>query len=280
MPNIAEGKEIADKILHDLKKRIAELSKTPSLAVVLVGNDRPSKIYVDKKQAAADLLGIKFFRHEFPNDIGKGHLKQELKKIQAEENPSGMIVQLPLPNSLWSLTREIVNEIALEKDVDCLSHAALGRVLMGEHFFVPPTPGAILEILKFYQVDLTSKNICIVGRGDLIGKPLAAILLSKPVTINVCGKSTADLGAQTRIADIIITGVGKKNIIDGSMVKKGAVVIDAGICFDEAGNMCGDIEYDSVSAKASLITPVIGGVGPITVAKLLENTVLAEERQI
>ena len=283
MAIMADGNIIAEQILNNLKIRVAALKEkgvNPTLAVVLVGNDKASKMYIAKKQAAAVALGITFLSFEFPETITQAELTNNLEKIQTENKLSGLIVQLPLPDHLWANTRDIMDCIDLSIDVDCLSHQALGRVLMGEHFLVPPTPGAIMEILNQHKIDLTGKEVCLVGRGELIGKPLAGIFLSKPVTLKVCGKATKDLAKETKTADIIITGVGKKNILTGEMIKDGAVVIDAGICFDENNKICGDIDFDSVAARASLVTPVVGGVGPITVAKLLENTVIAAEKAL
>ncbi|MFA6304854.1 MAG: bifunctional methylenetetrahydrofolate dehydrogenase/methenyltetrahydrofolate cyclohydrolase, partial [Patescibacteria group bacterium] len=173
----------------------------------------------------------------------------------------------------------IVIQINPEIDVDCLTYGALGRVLMGSSDLTPPTPGAILEILKFHEIDLMGKEVCLVGRGELIGKPLAAIFNNMPVTLTTCGRATKDLSAYTKRADIIITGVGKKDIVTGEMIKKDAVVVDAGVCF-ENGKMYGDINFDSIVKKAALVVPTPGGVGPITVAKLLENTVKVAEARI
>ncbi len=279
MTQIVAGKKIAQKILDDLElrtKRLKERNKEAALAVVIVGDDKPSHTYVKKKGEAAERVGITFFKFDFPVEITKDELIAELIKIQAEHKLTGMILQLPVPERLWPDTREIVNHIDINIDVDCLSHLALGRVMMNESILVPPTPGAIMEILDYYQVDLAGKEICLVGRGDLIGKPLAAMLLHRSVTLTVCGRATKDLARYTKTADIIITGVGKKDLVTGEMVKEGVVVVDAGVCFVD-GKMYGDINYDSISQKASLVTPIPGGVGPITVAKLLENTVKVAE---
>ncbi|MFA5987185.1 MAG: bifunctional 5,10-methylenetetrahydrofolate dehydrogenase/5,10-methenyltetrahydrofolate cyclohydrolase [Candidatus Paceibacterota bacterium] len=276
MTEIVDGKKIAGEILARLKERVSKMNIKPTLAVVLVGDDEASRLYVGKKEAAAKDVGIKFLRFEFPESITKEALITELKKIQAENNLSGMIVQFPLPEKLWPDAREIVNNINPNIDVDCLSHISLGRVLMKESKIVPPTPGAVLEILKYHGVDLTGKNVCLVGRGDLVGKPLAAMLIQMPITLSVHGRSTKNLADYTRQADIIISGVGKAGLITADMVKDGAVVIDAGTAFS-GGKTVGDVDFDSVKTKASIITLVPGGVGPITVAKLLENTVdLAE----
>lgn len=280
MPIIIDGNAISENILSGLKSRLEVLKskgKTVVLSAVLVGDDPASKIYVAKKAKTAQEIGMEFLKFEYPAGITKQALIEAIEKIQAENNLSGLIIQLPLPDALWKETREITQHIALNIDVDCLSHQALGAVLMGEHFFLPPTPGAIMEILKSCQVDLTGKEVCLVGRGELIGKPLAGLFLREPVTLHVCGKSTINLAEQTKTADIIITGVGKPNLITGDMVKNGAIVIDAGISFED-GKAVGDVDFEAVKEKASIITPAVGGVGPITVAKLLENTVLAAEK--
>lgn len=279
MAEIVEGKKIAASILADLKERAFRLKQDgiePALAVVIVGDDKPSHIYVKKKAEAAELVGIKFFKFSYPADITATELLAEIKKIQTEKKLTGLIIQLPLPESLEQNSTALINSIDSLLDVDCLTDVSLGRVLIGRNFLLPPTPAAILHILNHYQVDLTGKEVCIVGRGEIIGKPLAAMLLHCPVTITICGRATQDLASYTKRADIVVSGVGKKNLISGEMIKEEAVVIDAGIFYDN-GKVRGDIEFESVKSRASLVTPVPGGVGPITVAKLLENVVQVAE---
>lgn len=282
MAQIVDGKEIAGKILEDLKKRVRKLKALgiePALAVVLVGKDKPSMTYVRKKGEAAGAIGLAFFKYEIEENISKEELLEKVKRVQSEHDLSGLIVQLPLPAKFREATREIVNQIGKSIDVDCLTYDSLGKVMMGKSLLAPPTPGAIMEVLKHYRVDLKGKSVCLIGRGDLIGKPLASMLQNEPVTLITCGKSTPDISVFTRKADVIITGVGKKDLLTGEMVKEGAVVIDAGVCFEES-LMYGDIDFESVARKASLVTPTPGGVGPITVAKLLENTVLSAEQRV
>ncbi len=279
MVQVVEGKKIAAGILADLKERTDKLKqqgKEPALAVVIVGDDKPSHIYVKKKAEAAELVGIKFFKFSYPSYITAKDLLAEIKKIQTEKKLTGLIIQLPLPQSLEKDNAQLINSIDPSLDVDCLTDVSLGRALIGRNFLLPPTPAAILHVLDYYQVDLTGKEICIVGRGEIIGKPLVAMLLHLPVTITICGRATRDLASYTKRADIVVSGVGKKNLISGEMIKEGAVVIDAGIFYDN-GKICGDIEFESVKSRAALLTPVPGGVGPITVAKLLENVVQVAE---
>lgn len=282
MATIVDGKKIASVILEDLKNRVAIVKQRgikPALAVVMVGEHKPSQTYVKKKEESARKIGVDFFKFKYADNTDKETLITRIREIQAEHDLSGLIVQLPVPEKLWPDRREIVNHINIDIDIDCLSHLALGRVMMNENLLVPPTPGAIMEILKYYHVDLAGKELCLVGRGDLIGKPLAAMLAHYPVTLVTCGKSTTDLAHYTKSADIIICGVGKKDLITGEMVKEGVVVVDAGVSFVDQ-KMYGDINFDSVARKASLVTPTPGGVGPITVAKLLENTVKVAEARI
>ena len=282
MATIVDGRKIAFAILNDLETRVNVIKRQggqAALAVVMVGDHKPSQTYVRKKGESAQKIGVDFFKFVFPEKTDKETLKERLKQIQQEHQLAGMILQLPLPERLWPFTREIVNQIEIDVDVDCLSHLALGRVMMGESALIPPTPGAIMEILKYHRVELAGKEVCLVGRGDLIGKPLAAILAHEPVTLVTCGRSTPDLSHYTKTADIVITGVGKKDLLIGEMIKTGAVVIDAGVSF-VGDQMYGDIDFASVSQKAGLVVPTRGGVGRITVAKLLENTVKVAESRL
>lgn len=249
------------------------------MAVIIVGDDKPSQTYVKKKGESAQEIGAGFFKFPFPGNIKKEDLIKEIRKIQSENQLSGLIIQLPLPEALRPFTREIVNQINQKIDVDCLTNESLGKVLMGTNNLVPPTPGAMLEILKFHQIDLKGRSVVVIGKGNLIGRPLTALLLHQPVSLIVLGKECSDLSVYTKTADIIFTGVGKNGILNGTMVKNGAIVIDAGVSF-VGKKMFGDIDFESVKEKASLVTPVPGGVGPITVAKLLENTVISAERLI
>jgi methylenetetrahydrofolate dehydrogenase (NADP+)/methenyltetrahydrofolate cyclohydrolase len=269
---IVEGKKIADYLLTRLKKVIARKNHKPHLAAVLVGNDKPSETYVRKKQEAAQLVGVRFSLYKFSAGIGEKKLILEIRKIQ-HQNLSGIIVQLPLPKQLDK--KKILNALNPEIDVDFLTWESLGKLVIAENILTPPSPGAILEILKFYKINLRGKHVVLVGQGDLIGKPLTNLLMNMPVTLTTCNKDTRNLGEITRSADILISGVGRANLIKAQMVKKGAVVIDAGVSFI-GKKMHGDVDFEKVSKIASLITPTPGGVGPITVAKLLENVVANE----
>lgn len=266
---IVDGNKIAHSILERLKKEVERLRLEPHLAVVLVGDDPPSLAYVRRKQEAAGFIGIKFSLYRFPQNIGLLDLVLEIKNIQ-KQNLTGIIVQLPLPPNLDK--KRILNELDPEIDVDYLSWESLGKLVVGENNLVPPTPGAILEILKFYKVSLIGSHVVLVGAGDLIGKPLTNLFLHMPLTLTICRKESKDLSQYTKQADILITGAGKAKLIRADMVKKGAVVIDAGVSF-KGKKIFGDVDFGPVSKKASIISPTPGGVGPVTVAKLLDNVV-------
>ncbi len=273
---VVDGKKISTRLKAELKQDLIDLNflKPIKLAVILVGNEAASKIYVSKKQALAKELGIVCEVYEMSKNSTAEEVVAKINYLQLDKNLFGLIVQLPLPDNLWSQTRFITNHIRPELDVDCLSHFSLGRILMNELYFMPPIIGAVREILNEYNIELKGKHVCLVGRGELIGRPLAAYFLNAPVTLSVCGKNTKDLGNITRQADIIISGVGKPNLITGEMVKDGAVVIDIATNY-QAGKVRGDIDFASVKNKASLLTPVPGGFGPITVIKLMENMVFS-----
>ncbi|HEX5429927.1 MAG TPA: bifunctional 5,10-methylenetetrahydrofolate dehydrogenase/5,10-methenyltetrahydrofolate cyclohydrolase [Patescibacteria group bacterium] len=273
--SIVDGRQIANGILERLKIQVAKLGRTPKLAVVLVGDDKPSQTYVRNKQQAAAAVGIEFLLYKFPSKIKEAALIRAVRAIQ-KQKLDGIIVQLPLPAGLDK--KLILNELDPNLDVDCLSWVSLGKLVIRDNSLVPPSPGAVLEILKVHKVALKGKHIVLVGQGDLIGKPLANILMHMPVTVTTCNKDTKNLREITKQADILISGTGRAGLIRADMIRPGAAVIDAGVSF-VGGHMRGDVDFLPVSKKASLITPVPGGVGPVTVAKLLENTVkIAKEK--
>ena len=282
MPIIVDGKRIAEEKLQSLKKRVDQCKakgREPALAVILVGDDPASRTYVKNKQEAAARIGVAFFRFEYPADTPKDKLLEELRQIQGDARLTGLIVQLPLPPALDSARHEIVNAIAPALDVDCLTDRAQGELVTGASKIFPPTPAAIMEILARHAIDLKGVHIVLVGRGDLVGKPLAAMLMHEPVTLTVCSRATKNLAEMTRQADVLITGAGKLGLITGDMVKEGAVVVDASTVLKN-GKLAGDVDFETVAPRAALITPVPGGVGPLTVAKLLENTLINAEIMI
>jgi len=273
MSKLIDGLAIADTIRLDLAKTVKKLTKKriyPKLGVILVGDDKPSITYVKKKEQAALSIGIGFVLKKFPANITEKKLVLEINKIQKKEKLSGLIIQLPLPEKLY--TSNVLNAVDHQIDVDCLTDINIGKLVMRTNKIFPPTPFAVMTILKKLNIDPAGKNITIVGMGALVGKPLAIILANAGASITTVNSRTKDMRAKCKTADIIVTGVGKKDLIDRSFVKKGAVVIDTGVCF-ENGKMYGDINRESVLKQASWLTPTPGGVGPITVALLLKNTI-------
>ncbi len=278
MGQLIDGKAIAEKIRTSSALEVKKLKKKnikPKLGVVLVGNDLPSQTYVNKKQQAAETAGISFILKKFPASVSKIKLIDEIKKLQKKEKLSGLIIQLPLPNKLY--TSEVINAVDPKIDVDCLTDTNIGKLVMKTSYIFPPTPYAVITILKELNFNISGKNITIVGMGALVGKPLAIILSNEGASVITCNSRTRDIKEKCLMADVIVTGVGKKDLLRGDMVKTGAIVIDTGIVF-ENGKMFGDANKDEVLSKASFFTPTPGGVGPITVALLLQNTVLCAKR--
>lgn len=270
---IIDGKLIAQKIATQNKKEVAKLKKqkiNPKLVIIFASDDAASKTYIKKKKQACAEAGIDFELFIFKKNISENKLIENIKKIQEDKTISGLIVQLPLAKKFD--TPKILNCINPDIDVDCLTNHHLGNIIMKTDYMLPPTPKAVCVILKELKINLKEKNIVIVGAGSLVGKPLSIILLNKQATITVCNEYTQNLKEKTLRADILITAVGKKDLITADMVKKGTIIIDTGICF-EKDKMYGDVDFEKVRKKASFITPTPGGVGPITVSLLIQNVI-------
>jgi len=267
---ILNGKELSEKILAKLKEEVKKSKLKLRLAVIQVGENSVSQIFINQKKKACEKTGINFKLFKFPAKISVLEFKKEIEKIVKSKVTSGVIIQLPLPKKF--LAEEFLNLIPEEKDVDVLSEKSLGKFYQGTLKILPPTVNGILYLLKSYKIGSIGKNVVIVGAGRLVGFPLATQLLKEKATLSVLNEWTRDAFSFTKKADILISGVGKPNLIKGNVVKKGGVVIDAGTSMKD-GKLIGDVDFGSVSKKASHITPVPGGVGPLTVACLLENLV-------
>lgn len=279
MAQLIDGKSIAQKIKNDVQKRVEQLVKkgtTPELHVILVGNDEASVMYTTMKKKAAEQVGMIFKLHHLPEEISEKELVDHIKKIQADPNVSGLITQIPLPEHLY--TEKVLNTIDPEIDIDCLTNTNLGRLVMNNARFTPPTPAAAMTILENLGVSVKGKNVTVIGTGALVGKPLAIMLINTGASVTTINSRSTNPKEKCLTADIIITGVGKKDILRGDMVKPGAIVIDTGI-FREGNKVMGDINQDEVAKVASHMTPTPGGVGPITIASLLLNTVISAERK-
>jgi len=271
---ILDGKKLAERILTNLKNKIKKAKLRLTLAVVLVGDNPVSKIFINQKKIACEKTGIAFRLYKFSVKIKPQKLKNEIKKIVKNPVNSGIIIQLPLPGKF--IPEDFLNLIPEEKDIDCLSEKSLGKFYQGVLPILPPTVAGILYLLRNYHINVKGKNTVILGAGRLVGFPLALQLLREKATVSVLNEFTKDALSFTKKADILISGVGKPNLIKEKMVKKGAIVVDAGTSFKK-GKLVGDVDFKSVSKKASYITPVPGGVGPMTVAFLIENLILLKQ---
>ncbi len=278
---ILDGKLVAAKVLGEVKVGVSAFTQktgvTPTLAVVLVGDFAPSKIYVRNKRNAAAEAGIASRDYLFPEGCSREKLLAVLQEINADRSIHGTLLQLPLPAGMDE--DEAVNAISPEKDVDGLHPMNLGNLLAGKPSVVPCTPAGCLEILDHYGIELKGAEAVVVGRSRLVGKPLAQLLLGRHATVTMCHTRTRDLGEHCRRADVLCVAAGKAGVVTGEMIKDGAVVIDVGINRLETGKLVGDVDFESASRKARAITPVPGGVGPMTVAMLLRNTLRAAQRQ-
>jgi len=279
---ILEGKAVAAKVLAEVKAGVAALTARtgvqPTLAVVLVGEDPASQIYVRNKKRAADDVGIASRDFLFPAGCSQAELSETIRKINGDSSVHGILLQLPLPKGLDE--NDAVNAIAPAKDADGLHPVSLGNLLAGKPSMVPCTPAGCLEILDHYGIALEGAEAVVVGRSRLVGKPLAQLLLGRNATVTTCHTRTRDLAEHCRRADVLCVAAGRPRFITGDMVKDGAVVIDVGVNRLDTGKLAGDVDFDSASKRARAITPVPGGVGLMTVAMLMKNTLLAATRQL
>jgi methylenetetrahydrofolate dehydrogenase (NADP+)/methenyltetrahydrofolate cyclohydrolase len=279
---ILSGKEVAAKVLAEVKADVAALrEKTgvqPTLAVILVGDDPASQIYVRNKKRAADDVGINARDYLVPQGCPQAELLETIAGINRDRSVHGVLLQLPLPKGMDE--DQAVAAIAPEKDADGLHPTNLGQLLAGKPGAIPCTPAGCIEILDHYGIPIEGAEAVVVGRSRLVGKPLAQLLLARHATVTMCHTRTRDLAAHCRRADILCVAAGRPGVITGDMVREGAVVIDVGVNRLPTGKVIGDVQFDSVSPKARAITPVPGGVGPMTIAMLMRNTVRAARRQL
>ncbi|MCR5201992.1 MAG: bifunctional methylenetetrahydrofolate dehydrogenase/methenyltetrahydrofolate cyclohydrolase FolD [Lachnospiraceae bacterium] len=278
MPYIIDGKKISAEIKDELKVKVSELNKegiNPCLAVILVGDDPASHVYVNNKKKACEYIGIKSLSYELPEDTKEEELIELVEKLNKDDSVNGILVQLPLPKQIDE--DKIIKTIDPYKDVDGFHPMSVGALSIGQKGFVSCTPAGIVQLLKRSNIDIDGKECVIIGRSNIVGKPMSMLMIRENATVTVCHSHTKDLKEVCNRADILIVAIGKREMIDESYVKDGAVVIDVGMHRKEDGHLCGDVNYESASKKASAITPVPGGVGPMTIAMLMYNCVKAVE---
>ena len=276
MNNIMDGLTVSLKIKEEIKKEIINNKYTPTLCVIQIGDNKASNVYIKNKKKACDDVGIRFEHIKFNETISEELVINEIKRLNDDISVNGILVQLPLPIGFDE--GNIINSINPLKDVDGLTYENVGNLVLENDSLVSCTPLGVIELLKAYEVELESKNVCIIGRSNLVGKPLIQLLLKENASVSICHSKTLNIKDYTKNADILIVAAGHPNLVTKDMVKDGAIVVDVGI--NKEGNvLCGDVSFEEVSKKASLITPVPGGVGPMTVACLLKNVIKAYKVQ-
>ncbi len=276
MSTIIDGKKISEMVRQEYAeeiKRLAGMGVVPGLAVIIVGDDAPSKIYVRNKGIACQQVGIHSEIIEMPEETEQSELIEKIQQLNERKDIDGILVQVPLPKHINP--EVVVASISPDKDVDAFSEINVGKIMIGRQKFLPCPPAGVIELLKRYNIEISGKECVMVGRSDIVGKPMAMLLMQNDGTVTICHSKTKNLAEITRRADILVVAMKKSRYIKADMVKSGAVVIDVGMNRDENGKLSGDVDFDEVSKVASYITPVPGGVGPMTITMLLKNTITA-----
>ena len=277
---LIDGKIISAHIKQQVAAQVDELKAqgiNPCLAVIIVGDDFASRTYVNNKKKTCEEVGIKSLEFALPAETSQDELLELVEKLNADDSVNGILCQLPIPAHIDE--KVILNAIKPEKDVDAFHPVNAGHIMIGDCVLKPCTPAGIMEMLSYEGIDVAGKNCVVIGRSNIVGKPMAMLLLAASGTVTVCHSRTQNLAEITRNADILVAAVGKAKFVTADMVKEGAVVIDVGMNRDENGKRCGDVDFEAVKEKASHITPVPGGVGLMTVAMLMQNTVTAAKNQ-
>ncbi|MEJ9209912.1 bifunctional methylenetetrahydrofolate dehydrogenase/methenyltetrahydrofolate cyclohydrolase FolD [Bacillus smithii] len=278
---LIDGKAAAKEIREEIKKEVNELKAqgvVPGLAVILVGDDPASHTYVRNKEKGCKEVGIHSEIYKYPAAISEAELLDKIRELNEDKRIHGILVQLPLPGHISE--SKVIDTISPEKDVDGFHPVNVGKMVIGKEGFLPCTPYGIMKLLEREQIDLQGKRAVVIGRSNIVGKPAGLLLLQRNATVTYCHSKTEDLSYHTKQADIIIAAVGKAKFLKAEDVKEGAVIIDVGMNRDENGKLCGDVDFESVREKASFITPVPGGVGPMTITMLLYNTVQSAKRTV
>ncbi len=273
---LMDGKGLSQRIKEQVREKVEGMPQRPGLAMVLVGEDPAAQVYEAGKRKDCKQCGIYYETYRLPYEVSQEELVELVQLLNQREEIDGILIQFPLPEHLDD--RAVQLAIRPDKDVDCVNPSNVGDLILGVDSFRPCTPAGVMRLLKEYRIDPAGKRCTVVGRSNIVGKPQAMLMLLSDATVTVCHTKTADLKSECLRADILITAAGQTGLITGDMVKEGAVVIDIAINRDEQGKLCGDVVFDQVAPKASYITPVPGGVGPVTRAVLMENTLSAAHR--
>lgn len=281
MAQIIDGKAVSAAVKQEVAEEAARLREEKGikigLAVVIVGNNPASRVYVNNKKKACEVVGFQSFEYALDENTTQEQLLDLINVLNRDEKVNGILVQLPLPSHIDE--KKVIEAIDPSKDVDAFHAVNVGKIMIGEYAFLPCTPAGVMRLIESTGTDITGKQCVVVGRSNIVGKPMAMLLLHQNGTVTVCHSKTKDLKKICLDADILVVAVGKANFVTGDMIKEGAVVIDVGMNRLDTGKLCGDVEFESAEKKASYITPVPGGVGPMTIAMLMKNTLTAAKQQ-
>jgi len=277
MAKIIDGKAVSQNVKDEIRAEIERENLSIGLAVVIVGNNQASRVYVNNKKKACEVCGIKSYEYALPEETTEEQLLELVDTLNEDKNINGILVQLPLPKQINE--EKIIERISPLKDVDAFHATNVGKIMIGNYAFLPCTPAGVMELIHSTGTEISGKECVVIGRSNIVGKPMAMLLLHENATVTICHSRTKDLAEVCRRADILVSAVGKADFVTADMVKEGAVVIDVGMNRNAEGKLCGDVKYDEVEPKASYITPVPGGVGPMTIAMLMKNTLMAKKLQ-
>ena len=281
MAVLIDGKLVSEKTREKIRLDVASFKEkyntAPGLAVIVVGDDPASAVYVRNKHKACLSVGINSYQIELPSDISEEELLSKIDELNRDNSVHGILIQLPLPRHISE--NKVTARILPHKDVDAFHAENVGKIMTGNYDFLPCTPAGIVRLLEYYNIEISGKRCVVIGRSNIVGKPLAMLLLERNGTVTVCHSRTQNLSYMTKEADIIVVAIGKAKFLTADMVRPGATIIDVGINRTEDGKLVGDVDFDGVSSVASYITPVPGGVGPMTITMLLENTLMAAKKQ-
>ena len=278
MAVIIDGKKVRDHNLEIMKKEVAELNEMgvyPCLSVIIVGNDQASRVYVNNKKKACENIGIISREYALPEETTTDQLLSLIDELNNDDTVSGILCQMPVPKHIDS--NAVLEHISPNKDVDCFHPYNVGKLVQGNNVLLPCTPAGMVEMLDYMGVEISGKHCVIIGRSDIVGKPMAMLMLQRNATVTICHSKTKNLAEITKQADILVAAVGKANFVTAYMIKEGAIVLDVGINRNSEGKLCGDVNFEECEKIASMITPVPGGVGPMTITMLMRNTITAEK---